>query len=554
MSASDKKKLRKEQASAILSEKQIHAQKEAKKLKIYTLAFVIVMIAIVVITAAALIVRAVDNSGILLKNTIAASVDDYELNTIELNYYYNDAINEFYNELYSQYNEYTDSYLEAIGLDATKALDKQFYDEENKQTWADYFVNAALDTAKSDYTFYEKAMADDFKLSADDQTALDDNITNLETYATLYGYSNADQYIRAMYGGGADMKSYKAYMERRAVADGYVHEHEHSLKYEDADIREFEKDKISNYNSYTYHSSYLSYTDFREGGVEDEEGNKTYTAEQDEAGRAAMKTAAEQLASCKTLEELTEMLPTITVNEDSQLVINEYKNELHTTISSADLANWFAAEDRKEGDIAAIANTYTNTDENGNETSVINGYYVVYFVSKNDNAEPMSSVRHLLVQFEGGEQDEATGETIYTVEEMNAAKEEAEGYLKTWQEGAATEESFIELVKEYSDDTSAETGGLFENITPNSEYVENFLHWSISPDRKAGDAEVIETEYGYHVMYYVGDTELTYRDYMISNEMAAKEQQEWYDGILETVTAKLLDTSKMPLSRTLTTG
>lgn len=554
MSASDKKKLRKEQTSAILSEKQIQAQKEAKRLKAYTLAFVIVMIAIVVITAAALIVRAVDNSGILLKNTIAASVDDHNLNTIELNYYYNDAINEFYNQWYGQYSDYTDSYLEAVGLDTHKPLDEQFYDEENKQTWADYFVNTALDSAKSDYVFYEKAMADGFKLSADDQAALDDNITNLETYATLYGYSNANQYIRAMYGGGADMKSYKAYMERKAIADGYVHEHEHSLKYEDADIREFEKDKISNYNSYTYHSAYLSYTDFREGGVEDEEGNKTYTAEQDEAGRTAMKAAADQLATCTTLEELNEMISSITVNEDSQLVINEYKNELHTTISSADLAQWLGAEDRKEGDIAAIANTLTNKDEAGNETTTVNGYYIVYFVSKNDNADPMSNVRHLLVKFEGGEQDEATGETIYTVEEMNAAKEEAEGYLKTWQEGAATEESFIELVKEYSDDTSAETGGLFENINPNSQYVENFLHWSISPDRKAGDAEVIETEYGYHVMYYVGDTELTYRDYMISSEMAAKEQQEWRDGILETVTAKLLDTSKMVLDRTLTAG
>jgi len=190
---------------------------------------------------------------------------------------------------------------------------------------------------------------------------------------------------------------------------------------------------------------------------------------------------------------------------------------------------------------------YTLTDEEGNETTVINGYYVAIFHSKNDNAKKMSNVRHLLVQFKGGETDEATGETTYTEAEMAEAKEAADGYLKQWQEGDATEESFIELVKEHSDDTSAEEGGLFENIHPDSEYVENFLNWSISADRKPGDAEVIETEYGYHVMYYVGESETTYRDYMISNELRATTQEEWYNGLIEATTATLGDTSKMKL-------
>ena len=84
-------------------------------------------------------------------------------------------------------------------------------------------------------------------------------------------------------------------------------------------------------------------------------------------------------------------------------------------------------------------------------------------------------------------------------------------------------------------------------IHPNSSYVENFLNWSIDSTRKAGDAEVIQTEYGFHVMYYVGTDELTYRDYMITTEMRAADQEEWYNGILEPVTAALGDTSKMKL-------
>ena len=43
MSASSKKKLRKEQTTAQMTEKQLAEQKEAKKLKLYTTAFVAVV-------------------------------------------------------------------------------------------------------------------------------------------------------------------------------------------------------------------------------------------------------------------------------------------------------------------------------------------------------------------------------------------------------------------------------------------------------------------------------------------------------------------------------
>lgn len=554
MSASDKKKLRKEQANAVLTEKQLKEKKEAKQLKIYTWTFAIVMVIILAVAASVLVVRAIDNSGVLLKRTIAASVGDVELNTVELNYYYNDAINSFYDQWYSEYNTYADTYLQAIGLDVTQPLSEQYYDVDTQQTWADYFIETAINNAKRDFTFYKLAKADGFELSAEEKDALNNSIDYMGTYATLYGYSNVTQYMRAMYGSGADVDSYREYCERKAIADGYIHQHEDSLKYDATAIDEYEKDKAEKYNSYTYHSAYLSYTDFRTGGKEDDQGNKTYTDEENNAGREAMKVAAEKLATCKTLDALKEMLPTIEVNEDSQLAINETKNERHT-ITTAVVAEWLGDESRKEGDIAAIPNTSTSTDADGNETTVTNGYYVVYFVSKNTNEEPMSNVRHLLVQFEGGEQDETTGETIYTEEEKAAAKAKADEYLKEWQEGKADEDSFIALVKEHSDDTgSTENGGLYENVNPDSQYVPNFLNWAISPDRQKGDVEIVETEYGYHIMYYVGDSELTYRDYMITEDMKSEDQNEWYESQMEPVKATALDTSKIRKDMVLSQG
>jgi hypothetical protein len=77
--------------------------------------------------------------------------------------------------------------------------------------------------------------------------------------------------------------------------------------------------------------------------------------------------------------------------------------------------------------------------------------------------------------------------------------------------------------------------------------VSNFDAWCFEENRKAGDTGIIESEYGYHVMYYVGDDELSYRDYMIETEMRDAAQEEWYKGIIDPVTPELADTSKMTL-------
>ena len=554
MSASDKKKLRREQAAAVLSEKQQQEQAEAKKLRMYTIGFISAMVLIVFVALSVLGVRAVNQSGVFQKNTIAATVGNQELNSVELGYYYNDAINEFYNEWYQQYSTYADTYLKMMGLDTSKPLNTQVYDKESGKTWAEHFVETAIENAKSDIALYDLAVKENFALPEEEQKSLDNMLTNLETYAKLYGYSNTKQYLSAVYGFGSDAESYKAYSTRSAIATAYFNAHHDDLTYDDAAIREYEKDKASKFNSYSYTYSYLSYTDFREGGTKDDKGNVTYSDAENEAARAALKAAADVLVTATSVDDLKEKVKNVKVNEKSALAVNAETNILHSAVSSAALSDWLAADERKEGDIAAIANTSTTKNEDGTETTVTNGYYVTIFHSKIDNSDKMSNVRHLLVKFKGGTENEETGEVVYSDEEKNTAKTKADGYLKQWKEGKATEDSFIELVKKHSDDSSAKEGGLFENINPDSQYVANFLNWSISNDRKAGDAEVIETEYGYHVMYYVGDTELSYRDYMITNEMRTADQEKWYEGILETVKTTVGDTSKMDLDKVLSLG
>ena len=185
MSASSKKKLRKEQEAAVLTEKQLKEQKEAKKLKIYSTIFVAIMIVVAVIGITVMAVRGVQNSGIQQKNTVAATVNEHEINAVHLNYYYQDTINTTYSQWSSAYGDMTAAYVAMMGLDLSKPLDEQFYAED--QTWADYFLEIALDRAKADYTMYDLAMAEGFTLSEEDQANLDIRIANNQFYAQI-GY------------------------------------------------------------------------------------------------------------------------------------------------------------------------------------------------------------------------------------------------------------------------------------------------------------------------------------------------------------------------------
>ena len=66
--------------------------------------------------------------------------------------------------------------------------------------------------------------------------------------------------------------------------------------------------------------------------------------------------------------------------------------------------------------------------------------------------------------------------------------------------------------------------------------VTNFNDWCFDESRQAGDTGIVESDYGYHVMYYVGDSETTYRDYQITNALISADTTEWYNALVESMT------------------
>ena len=522
MSASSKKKLRNEQQAAKMTERQLAEQKEAKKLKLYTTIFVGVMALFLVIAIVVGVTNVIAGSGIREKNTVAVTVGSHEISNAELSYYYIDAINNFH----SNYG----SYASIFGLDVTKPLDEQFYDEAAGTTWADYFIDSAVSSAQSIYAMNDAAKEAGFVLSDADKATVNNVISQTEMYAMLYGY-DTDSYMKAMYGKGAELESYRNYVEMSVLADAYYNAYGDSLTYEDADLREAEADNFNAYSSYTYHSYYLSADKFLEGGTTAEDGTVTYSDEE----KAASVTAAEAAAKSLTGEEITSLeafdaaIAALAVNEgqDAKSTVNEDYG--YASISELQ-REWVTDDARAEGDMTVIENATTSTDENGNETKKVSGYYVLYWIGSNDNTFALKNVRHILVGFEhnhveGEEHDHST--TSYTDEEKAAALAEAEAILNEWSSGDATEESFAELANTKSDDGDGTTGGLYEDVYP-GQMVAPFEDWCYDEGRVIGDTGIVESTYGYHVMYFVGDSETNYRDFQITNELKSDALSTWY--------------------------
>lgn len=529
MSASNKKKLRKEQESAKLTEKQLTAQKEAKKLKLYTAIFAVVLVVLLVVAVSVGVSKTISSSGIRQKNTVALTVGDHEINSVEMNYFFMDAVNAFY----SQYG----SYATMFGLDTAKPLDQQVTNEETGATWADDFLDSAKSTAVAVYALKDAADAAGYSLSEAEIASVESQSDALDMYAKIYGYPNGDSYLRAMYGTGANKESYIAYSKLRSLADSYRNFYTDSLTYTDSDLREAEKDNYDAYSSFTYHTYYLPSSSFLTGGTTDAEGNTTYTDEEKAAALSAAKEAADSLAKTESLDALEEAIDALSINEGQDAATTAYTNTLYSGVSAV-YADWVTDSSRKEGDMKVFENEVTSTDEDGNQKTTVNGYYVVCYVGSTDNNFALKNVRHILVSFthdhdEAEEHDHSEAE--YTDEEKAAAKAAAEELLAQWKSGEATEESFATLANENSDDGDGTTGGLYENVYP-GQMVTNFNDWVYDSSRKAGDTGIVESNYGYHVMYFVGSSDLTYRDYQITNELRQRDVDAWYTEITGGVT------------------
>lgn len=118
------------------------------------------------------------------------------------------------------------------------------------------------------------------------------------------------------------------------------------------------------------------------------------------------------------------------------------------------------------------------------------------------------NVRHILIEIEGGTQNEE-GETTYSDAQWEACRVKAQELLDEWLAGDKTEDAFAALANEHSADTGSNTnGGLYSQLTADTNFVEEFKQWYLDETRTVGDTGLVKSTYGYHIMYFSGSEDV----------------------------------------------
>ncbi len=449
----------------------------------------VVAIVLVVAIVGGIAWKLVDSFGVIEKLATAVSVGDEKISAAQFNYYYT-----------SQYQQmsYTAEYYSQMGydmgFDTEVAPDEQTSNEKdedgNALTWADSLEKAAVSRAQYVLAYYNEAVKAGYTLTDDEKAEISETIESYRTQAAQSNYS-LNAFLRESFGAGFTEKDFRNQLEMETLAQRFNEDKTAELKngISADDVKaEYEKNRKNyDYTDVRYYS--FAFTTLK--------GNEGET----EAALAARQKAAndEVIAKAKAIFD------TLTDEKSFTTAITTYKNEGAETPSEKDFTTLtegatyttlVTALSEKGADWAF------DTARKAGEKTMITGEKAVYIIFSIKPIYAMNSVdvRHCLVNFN------AENSSNVTDAEKKAAYDKAKALYDEWLAGAKTEETFKVMATKSSEDTgSKENGGLYEGIRISDNYVAAFEEWSFNPARKAGDSGIIETEYGYHIMYFVSD-------------------------------------------------
>ena len=465
------------------------------------------------------------------KTTEAVQVGEYTISNVELNYYYIDAINDFCNA----YQSYV-SYL----LDISKPLDQQIFNQETGETWADYFLDVAYDNMRSNLALFDAAKKEYFDLPGASAQEMENKLSYIGLYASMYGYSNSDDYLVYVYGEGATLESYRVYVERCYIAEAYYNTVLNNFVADSGMISDYEQEHWQEFNSYDYAYFYIPVEKcYREdAGLIDNDGNKYYTEEETAAAGMIAQEFAYTLVwnYYEDTWALDDYIYYLVDNFYYGFDIESEPTNKKTNVMYSDVPDlfqsWISCTNEYYGTTQYEGNMAVFTDYSYNDKGEyeLHGYYVVRFGRENDNRFNLVNVRHILFKVE----DE---------KDRQHKKDLAEQVYYEWIYGDMSEDSFIELVRKYTDDGgSRDNGGLYEDIYP-GQMVDAFNDWCFDENRWIGDNAIIETEYGYHLIYFAGYSDVVYRDMLIEDAVKDEYSHTWHNSLVEAMPLQVLDAS-----------
>ncbi len=404
----------------------------------------------------------------------------------------------------------------AEGKEKLKALSTEEGYED--KTWQEFAIDQTAKTIVEFHVQYKKALEEGLTLTEEELKEVDDIFENI--ISQTGSIVEADKYMAELFGKNVTVKNLKPVFLKSTLASKYATGAIEKISVSDDDIKEYYEENKNSYDNVTFRLEYFpieTKTDATDDEKEEfdeqakaraeefldkatdedvfktlsdakaEEDEKAEYEKLDEEGKAEAdeKKEEEEKALQEKLDTMTEdeiaAFESAKDNADYSIIYSMAKSNIDG--ASAEMGTWLFDDTRTYGDKEAFLSG--------------NGYYAIYFVSR-DTETSLPSARHILIS-PNEEKDARNGDT-FTKEEWDAARELAEEVL----EMAVSEEKFIELVTEYSTDPgSAETGGLYEGIQRN-QMMPEFNDWVFDSSRKAGDQGIVRTDYGFHIMRFVG--------------------------------------------------
>ncbi len=442
---------------------------------------------------------------------------DQSVTIAEYEYYYMRA----YNQVRYQAQYYQYYYQTSNGYDLSLTPEEQTQTTKdadgNEITWAEKLHEDTLEIIQLHKAYYNEALKMGLKLTKADEAFIDKQIEDLRDEAKSAGSNSSSSnsenkvtyslnaYLRKVYGGSINERFLRKQLKIQVLAQKYLTERTNEIAkdYDQKDIdAEYKKDTTAydfvTFRAYTFKTTELT--------KEDKETDDALKARQAKANTEVKKNAndfynavtndATFTAKAKELNK-----DTADYNVDKETKYSMLKSTAQSTFSE-DAAKWLFDSSTKVGSKKLFS------DEE-------NGKYIVVLALSKPHQEQTVTARHILFQTK----DQSSGKDL-SEEEIAKKKTQAEDVLKKFNEGDKTEDSFAALANEYNEDTgSSSNGGLYEHIYP-GQMVTEFNDWVFDANRKAGDVELVETDFGYHIIYFVAKDGKDYYDSAIRSSKA----------------------------------
>ncbi len=477
--------------------------------------------------------------------------EEQKVSMAEYEYYYMQVYSNFLS-MVSQYSSMGYDYGYDTSLPPSEQTGTTQDSDGNEISWEDYIREQVIDQIKTVKAYYNEAVkSGKAELTADEEASIETQIDEIREVAKSTEYSSGEQkpkyslnaYLRMSYGSYMNSRFLRKALEESTIASRYYNDRleELSLGFDQSEI-----DKAYNADKDTYDVVNFRLYQFTKATLTANDGESDAALEKRQK-EADAKTAADANAFLAAVtNEATFLAKAKELNKDNSEYDAEQETNrrgmLKTTVTSnytEEMAKWLFDDATKAG----AKKMFTSSDESTQ--------YIVLVTAAPHQVDTVD-VRHILF----ATVDLQTGEAL-SEDEIAQKKKDAEKILKEWQDGDKTEESFAALAVEHSEDTgSSASGGLCANTLPGS-MVANFDSWIFDDKRVAGDAEIVETEYGYHIVYFVGNNGQYYNS-TIRAEKASEAFEEEATELLEAETYEVgfgprrLDYAEKKIIKTIT--